>query len=509
MALVRWISRACRLCLNKLARSSSGQVPRRYVILAAIVAGVVAAGAVSDSFGRRAERTYRDSIDQLAGNGIDVTVNSYERGFFSSQAVVSVQLGQSPFILVQHISHSPLTIASGVAATIDTTIQAPAAYTQGLPTIFGNVSPRIHTVVTFDGVLDTFVLLAPSANSIPLIKCIIISDGLNYEWYISPDIHRFSGQGPALTVTGGCGEFKLIGLTANGESHLESGHRVGNTRIAIQQIGGASHMPGQNQLHGMLRDFSITTIHSLKSSGMDLAWKWSVASVAAGSFQLGPMDLESDLSNVDTDSFTELARAAEEIRKSKLDKDAQSRLMTEKAGALLVAMVKQSPALVFGLHIMSPEGPTVGQVRMGIAAALANDPRLARLKDPTPADKDLMQQLMQQYGYAYGDLSVPQAFAERAASADNLRKWETSGMLKREGANLVSRFSYKEGRLLVNGKKVEPPISPDIHRFSGQGPTLTAHFSYKGGRLFVNGKEVQPPKPQPKVAWPPRWPGPP
>jgi len=458
MAFVRWISRAYRLCLNKLTRSSSGQVPRGYVILAAIVvAGIVAAGAVSNSFGRRAERTYRDSIDQLAGNGIDVTVNSYERGFFSSQAVVSVQLGQSPFILVQHISHSPLTIASGVAATIDTTIQAPAAYTQGLQTIFGNVSPRIHTVVTFDGVLDTFVSLAPSANSIPLIKCIIISDGLNYEWYISPDIHRLSGQGPALTVTGGCGEFKLTGVTANGESHLESGHRVGNSRLAIQQIGGASHMPGQNQLHGMVRDFLFTSLHSLKNSRMDIAGKWSLSSLAFGSFQIGPMDVESDLSNIDADSFTEFARETEEIRRSKLAKDMQTRLMTEKAATFVVAMVKQSPALILGVHITSPEGPTVGQVRMGIAAALANDPRLARLKDPTSADKDLMQQLLQRYGYANGDLSVPQAFAVRVASADNLRKLETSGMLKREGANMVSRCSYKEGRLLVNGKKVEPP----------------------------------------------------
>jgi uncharacterized protein YdgA (DUF945 family) len=461
MALVRWIVRACRLCLNKLARSSSGQVPRGYVILAAIVVGsIVAAGAVSNSFGRRAERTYRDSIDQLAGNGIEVTVNSYDRGLFSSQAVATVQLGQSALTLVQHISHGPLTITSGlrpVAATIDTTIQAPAAYTQGLQTIFGNVSPHIYTVVTFDGVLDTFISLPSSANSIPLIKCIVISDGLNYEWYISPDIHRFSGQGPTLTVTGGCGEFKLTGLTANGESHLESGHRVGNTRLAIQQIGGASHMPGQDQLHGMVRDFSFTTLHSLKNSRMDLAWKWSVASVAAGSFELGPMALESDLSNVDADSFTEFAREAEEVRKSKLAKDAQTRLLTEKAGTFVVAMVKQSPALAFGLHITSPEGATVGRANLGIAPALVNDPRLARLKDPTPADKDLMQQLMQQYGYAYGDLSVPRAFAARAASADNLRQWETSGMLKREGANFVSHFTYKSGVLLVNGKKIEPP----------------------------------------------------
>jgi uncharacterized protein YdgA (DUF945 family) len=458
MAFVRWISRAYRLCLYKLTRSSSGQAPRGYVILAVIVVGgVVAAGAVSTSFGRQAERTYRDSIKQLAGYGIDVTVNSYERGFFSSQAVVTAQLGQSPFTLVQHISHGPLTIASGMAATIDTTIQVPAAYTQGLQAIFGNVSPHIYTIVTFDGVLDTFISLAPSANSIPLIKCIVISDGFNYEWYTSPDIHRFSGQGPALTVTGGCGEFKLTGLTANGESHLESGHRVGNSRIAIQQIGGASHMPGQNQSHGMVRDFSFTSLHSLKNSKMDLACKWSIASLAFGSFQIGPMDVESDLSNIDADSFTELAREADEIRRSKLAKDAQTRLMTEKAGGFLIAMVKQSPALAFGLHITSPEGPTVGQVRMGIAAALANDPRLSRLKDPTAADKDLIQQSMQQYGYAYGDLSVPRAFAVRAASADNLRKWETSGMLKREGANLVSHFTYKDGRLLVNGKKVEPP----------------------------------------------------
>jgi uncharacterized protein YdgA (DUF945 family) len=216
-------------------------------------------------------------------------------------------------------------------------------------------------------------------------------------------------------------------------------------------------MPGQNQFHGMVREFSFTTLHSLKNSRMDLAWKWSVGSVAAGSFQLGPMDVESDLSNVDADSFTVFAREAEEVRKSKLDKDAQTRLLSEKAGTFLVAMVKQSPVLALGLHITSPEGATVGRANLGIAPALANDSRLNRLKDPTPADKDLMQQLMRQYGYAYGDLSIPQAFAGRVASADNLRKWETSVMLKREGVNVVSHFTYKDGVLLVNGKKIEPP----------------------------------------------------
>jgi uncharacterized protein YdgA (DUF945 family) len=216
-------------------------------------------------------------------------------------------------------------------------------------------------------------------------------------------------------------------------------------------------MPGQNQLHGMVRDFLFTSLHSLKNSRMDIAGKWSLSSLAFGSFQIGPMDVESDLSNIDADSFTEFARETEEIRRSKLAKDMQTRLMTEKAATFVVAMVKQSPALILGVHITSPEGPTVGQVKMGIAAALANDPRLARLKDSTSADKDLMQQLMQQYGYANGDLSVPQAFAARVASADNLHKWETSGMLKREGANFVSHFTYKDGGLRVNGKKVEPP----------------------------------------------------
>jgi uncharacterized protein YdgA (DUF945 family) len=465
MALVCCINRDHRSRLARLNRKHSGRVRLGYVALVAIIAGGAAIAVLSDRFGKQSEQAYRDTIHQLADDGIDITISSYERGWFSSEATAIAQFGQRRLTLRQHISHGPLTLAGGlrpVAAVIETAIEAPPEYAAPLRGMFGDVSPRIHTVVTFDGAFDTFISLPPSTIAAPLPGCVVRSGGLSYEWYLSPDVHRLSGQGPTFTSTGGCPQIELAGVTASSESHLEGGHRVGGSHLSIERIEGLTRGPvGQIAWHGLIRDLSLSGGNALKNGRMNINWKVSVGNVAAGGLQMRPAELSTELSNLDSDKLAAFATEVLEINKSKLGKDAQERLLGEKAHAFLVGIVRQPPGLALTLHVVSPDGASVGRAKMGLAAGFADDSRFVRLKQTDPDEKQVMKQLIQQYGYASGDVSIPQSFAARIVSADKLRTSEESGVLKRDGANYVSHFSYQGGELIVNGKKFQPtPARP-------------------------------------------------
>jgi len=295
MALVCCINRDHRSRLTTLNRKHPGRVRLGYAVLAAIIAGGAAIAVLSDRFGKQSEQAYRDSIHQLADDGIDITVDSYDRGWFSSEATAVVQFGQRRLTLRQRISHGPLTLAGGmrpVAAVIETRIEAPPEYATPLRGMFGDVSLGIRTVVMFDGAFDTFISLPPSTIAAPLPGCVVKSGGLSYEWYLSPDVHRLSGQGPTFTSTGGCPQIELAGVTATGESHVEGGHRVGGSALSIERIEGLAHGPaGQIAWHGLVRDLSFSAGNSLKNGRMSINWKASVGNVAAGGLQIGPAEL--------------------------------------------------------------------------------------------------------------------------------------------------------------------------------------------------------------------------
>ena len=103
-------------------------------------------------FGGRAERVYRDSIAQLAGAGHAVSLESYRRGWFSSEATVSVAVGgHGAITLVQRVHHGPLGFYNGwhvafpVAAVVDTN---PPPKLQGvMDKIFGEAPIVMSAVV--------------------------------------------------------------------------------------------------------------------------------------------------------------------------------------------------------------------------------------------------------------------------------------------------------------------------------------------------------------------------
>jgi len=200
-----------------------GQSRVAYLVAAACLGVVIVVPAL---FGGRAERVYRDSIAQLTGAGHTLRLDSYRRGWFSSQATVSFATGPRVLTFVQHVHHGPLGFYNGwhmafpVAAVVDT--DPPPTLQSGLDKFFGDAPIVISTVVRMGGALDTFISRAASEHTDPAQKFTAKFGGFYSEVHLSQDAYVIGGDAPSITAAGTFGEAGMGGLTIRGESHRDA-----------------------------------------------------------------------------------------------------------------------------------------------------------------------------------------------------------------------------------------------------------------------------------------------
>src|ERR1700730_14932471 len=432
-------------------------------LVAAACLGVVIV--VPALFGGRAERVYRDSIAQLTGAGHAFRLDSYRRGWFSSQATVSFATGPRVLTFVQHVHHGPLGFYNGwhmafpVAAVVDT--DPPPALQSSLDKIFGEAPIVISTVVRMDGALDTYISRAASEHTDPAQKFTAKFGGFYSEVHLSQDAYVIGGDAPAITAAGTFGEAGIAALTIRGESHRDaSGLWLGGGALKIGRVNYSIVGSGRHaSSSGLAQDISIATATELKNGRVDARESLSIGNIAGGALKLGPMSVEANVSNVPPEPFVQFRNAVSSISHSTPDPRAQALMLQQKIVDLLVAIVKESPVMTIDLHAASPNGEAVGKATLGLSPDLANDPQI---KPASP--KGIPAQAWAKYGHASAELVAPATFLAQLANADQLKRFEQSGILARDGNNYVCRASFKNGGWLVNGRKImlsAPPSHPN------------------------------------------------
>jgi hypothetical protein len=433
--------------------------------IAYIVAGVClgAAIVVPALFGGRAERVYRDSIAQLAGAGHAVSLDSYRRGWFSSQATVSVAVGRGAITLVQHVHHGPLGFYNGwhvafpVAAVVET--DPPPRLQSGLDKVFGEAPIVISTVVWMGGALDTYISRAATERADSAHKFTAKFGGFTSEVHLSQDAYTIRGDAPAITATGAFGEAGMAGLTIRGESHRHSsgvwlGNKVVNiSRVNYSVVGSGAH----GSAAGLVQDIAFAGLSEIKNGRLDVRDTVSLGSIAVGALKLGPVTLAAVVSNIPPEPIAQFTDAVGSISRSTPDQQAQSKMLQEKIVDLFVAIVKESPVLSIDLHATSPDGEAAGKATFGISPDLANDPLM---KAGNPDRRGMIAQAWNKYGHGSAELVAPTGFFAPLAKADQLKQLEQSGILARDGANYVCRANFKDGGWLINGRKIKLPAPP-------------------------------------------------
>lgn len=437
-----------------------GQARAAYIV-AAVCLGV--AIVIPGLFGGRAERIYLDTIAQLAGTSHAVRLDSYRRGWFSSQAIVSVATGRGAITIVQHVHHGPLGFYNGwhvafpIAAIVDT--DPPAVLQSDLDKLFGDAPIVISTVIGMSGALDTYITRAATERTDPAHKLTAKFDGFNVEVHLSQKAYTIRGDAPGMSATGAFGEAGITGLTIRGESHRhDSGLWLGDGtfnigRVNYSIVGSGTHAP----ISGLVQDIGISALTEIRNGRLDARQTLSVGSIAGGALKLGPISLVSEIGNVPPEPIEQFKSAVASISHSAPDQQAQSRMLQEKMIDLFVAIVKESPVLSVDLHAASPNGEAVGKATFGISPDLANDPLI---KAGNPDRKGMVAQAWSKYGHASAEVAAPPDFLAQLTKPDQLRQLEQSGILSRDGANYVCRATFKDGEWLVNGRAIKLPAPP-------------------------------------------------
>ena len=441
-----------------------------------IVAGLCFAAAlvIPALFGGRAEREYRDSIGQLAGAGHAVRLESYRRGWFSSQATVSVAVGgRGSITLVQHVHHGPLGFYDGwqvafpVAAVVDT--DPPPKLQDVMDKIFGEAPIVISSVVRMNGALDTYISRAATERADSPHNFTAKFGGFNSEVHLSENAYTIRGDLPYISAVGVFGEAGMAGLTIRGESHRDrSGVWLGNKVLNITRVNYSVVGTGiRGSASGLLQDIAFAGFTEIKNGRLDISQALSVRNVAAGAVKLGPISLAGGISNIPPQPIAQFMDAVGAISHSAADPQTQARMLQQKIVDTFLAIVKESPVLSIDLHVASPNGQALGKATFGISPDLANDPQL---KSGNPDLKNMVAQAWNKYGHASAELMAQTSLLATLLKADQLKQFEQNGILVREGANYVCRANFKDGEWLINGRKMKIP-APSAR------PNLTSHLS--------------------------------
>ncbi|HEY2523708.1 MAG TPA: DUF945 family protein [Candidatus Binataceae bacterium] len=456
------------------SRTGSARAAARTAYLVVAAACLATAIVIPALFGARAERIYRESVAQLGTTGRVFRLESYRRGWFSSQAVVSVTAGRGAITFVQHVHHGPLGFYNGwhvafpVAAVVDT--EPPSALKNNLDRFFGEAPIYISTVVEMDGTLDTYVSRAATVRSAAAQKFTARFDGFDLEVHLSKDAYVIRGDAPGVMAAGGFGEAGIAGLTIRGESHRHpSGLWLGDKVLKISRVNYSIVAAGARpSASGLINDIALAGQSRIGAGHLNVRDTLSVGTIAAGAVRLGAMSLGFEFSNLPVDAIQRFVDALSSIPPSAPGQQTQqSPIVKRQILELLVAAIKESPILSIDLYAASAAGEARGKARFGISADLANDPMLNNLLSQ---GKGLVAQAWNKYGRASAELIAPAGLLAQITRPEQLKQLEQSGILIRDRANYVCRAAFKDGRWLVNGHEMKFPAPPSR-------PNLTSRSS--------------------------------
>jgi uncharacterized protein DUF945 len=441
--------------------SQRGQARTAYIVAAACLAAAIVLPAL---FGARAERIYRNSVSQLGSTGRALRLESYRRGWFSSQAIVSLTAGRGAIGFVQHVHHGPLGFYNGwhvafpVAAVVDT--EPPPGLKNNLDRFFGEAPINISTVVRMNGALDTYISRAATERSEAAQKFTARFDGFDMEVHLSGDAYVIRGDAPGVKAAGGFGEAGIAGLTIRGESHRhQSGLWLGDkvlkiSRISYSIVGGGARPSAS----GLINDIALAGQSRVSGGHFNVRDTLSIGSVAAGATRLGPMSLGGELSNLPVDAIDRFINALSSISPPAPGQQMQqSPMVKREIHDLLVAVIRESPVLSIDFDGASADGAAHGKAAFGISSDLAHDPMLDNLLS---VGRGLVAQAWNKYGRASAELIAPAGFLAQIARPEQLTQLVQSGILIRDGANYVSRATFKDGGWLVNGRQIKLPAPP-------------------------------------------------
>lgn len=425
------------------------------VILAALFVGIV-----PNFIGQRAETEFRNLYSQVdTAQEFNISVTDYQRGWFSSTAVVELVIDLSQFdpdatdqlvFKIQNdISHGPLlsdvkSMEIGMV-DIDSRIEFPEMLLQEMPEFNESFNElvTIQNRMYFDGTMfglvrmeefkfqDTEVNLTISPAKFEATTSSggrILSNGF---W----DGISISDNGTfGITVGKMLFDFDMTSL--NGNIYDPYGIYTGTSDMSIAEV----RMTGQ-ELPGVivLKDITLDSNSTVESDLMNFDIDVGVSEINAMGMNFTQFKFNQTISALDVKSLQEM-NALLNSSANEEDLAAQADELTR----IAMTMLEKQPAYQMReLAVMTAQGT----INSEMTASLDQD-----LIDPANIESVAQAIVVDAAG------SIPEAFLTSLGIMPMVQPFVDQGYLTKDNDNLSFEFSYQQGQMSLSGKPF--PMAP-------------------------------------------------
>lgn len=464
----------------------------RRLVLAIVIAGLLLGGYTGLSYwgGMQAEGQYHLLLPQISrADQLDVSSKTYERGVFTSRAVTSVVMkrhGRDPveFSLTHSIHHGPLAFVSNphlkgpvqpVLALIWTRFSPGAENSEQIRKLLDAVpelgASEFLTVLSLDGSGESYLDIPP------FIKTSVGQEekeaDINWGGFsFNADFKTHSGEmsgafsAPSLEILEKEGRLRVREFKGEFSSH--KGIRdvsVGSASVTVGSVELIDTQKGTARF--LIRSPSIHTSAAVSGETIDSSLRMGFEKVSVAEEAFGPLAFEFEARRLDPDVLAKIPRFSADMS-ARLESGSEEDIkgvLSSFYSNLLIDLLARSPEFELKrLDFRTGKGDFKGKAALAFAGPAPAGNIFALLQGMSASiDLSISEALFSfiaeiaMRGEAGKNTPHP-ADLEKSArqSAQELSDLLLSqNIAVREGGALKSSASYKQGRLTLNGKKIQ------------------------------------------------------
>ncbi|WP_374335094.1 YdgA family protein [Leeia sp.] len=461
------------------------------IVLPVAIVAVLGVGYTGTSwwFGKQAQTQHQHFVERLSKVApyLKVTELESSSGIFSSSRTIkytvagsvgcdlaeSMQrvgkdMGPLEFTVKETIHHGPFTFGGGhtgfARAVVNTELVLSADTRKKLEEVFGKVPPAsLRTVVSMGGDSELTLDVPELTSSLKdgsKLQWTGLTASVSYPADYSSYVTKMSSNG--LTITGASGEQVQIGKIS-----MDSNSK---TEFDVLSVGDASFnidsMSFKNAALPMLNTevskISYTATSKKNGDFLDMSLKLGVDKVNTMGKSYGPAHYDVSLNHLHGSTLGKLVQEVNSMSGQCSDQATRQMQLMSALGKHGIALMQQTPEFILDrISLNMPEGEAVIKANAKINNFAASDVQqpaglLQKLEAgldinfPEAIAKMLAAQMMAKEG-------MDPATAE-AMLTQQLEGALAQGLLARNGKQLVTKLSWKAGKLQINGKEFPLPM---------------------------------------------------
>jgi len=463
------------------------------LLFAAIVliclAGALFAGSTY-WFGMRAEQQYLDTIQQASQTGyIRLTNESYNRGFFRSEARTAVGITDlANLTLVHVIRHGPLPLCTSpegkcqlkpLLAIIETSIELSPETRVELKEVLDEfpeiVSLKSYTSLSLTGDGVTQLSIPPMQKTVGKEKVAVIWEGLTGNVTFTGDLKEFKGalKAPGLEAVGDDGEIRMTNLRSAFDIREDiHGLFFGNAAFDLDLLE-VGEKEGPQETRFSMKGLKMRTKSEGATNTVSYTMTMQVDKVVADGTPYGPGGFQMELRKLDAVALAKLQKEIGELQAefSRRSPDEINQMMLAKYAEALPELMKTSPEIeITQVNLKTDEGDFLGKAKIAVdgtnAAALTNPlfllsavtahaeltvtDRLLKTILQADFEEDVIEAAKQTGQAGLSDEEVKALAASK--SETRLAELIDKNILVYEDGNFKASADYQAGMVTLNGR---------------------------------------------------------